>query len=77
VPGLVDSSGKHLMIKDVIDAIAELGIPVYFMGGFLRDIIQNKRSADIDLRFGWRCLAQSSTIYTALASAALRRTQQA
>jgi hypothetical protein len=52
---LVDNSGKQLTIKDVVDAILALGIPVYFMGGFLRDIIQNKRADDIDLRFG-RCL---------------------
>jgi tRNA nucleotidyltransferase/poly(A) polymerase len=49
---LFDNSGKQLTIKDVVDAILALGIPVYFMGGFLRDIIQNKRADDIDLRFG-------------------------
>jgi hypothetical protein len=61
---LFDKSGKQLTIKDAIDAILALGIPVYFMGGFLRDMIKNKPADDIDLRFGWQFLAQSSTNHT-------------
>ena len=53
VPGLIDKLGKHLTINDVLDELETIKprIPALYMGGFIRDLIKNKRADDIDFSF--------------------------
>jgi hypothetical protein len=53
VPGLIDKHGKHLAIMDVLNEIETITprIPTLYMGGFIRDLIKNKRADDIDFSF--------------------------
>lgn len=43
---------KGKTMAEVIDTIRDTGVPVYLMGGFVRDALQGKESKDIDLGFG-------------------------
>jgi hypothetical protein len=53
VPGLIDKYGKHLSINDVLKELETIKprIPALYMGGFIRDLIKNKRADDIDFSF--------------------------
>jgi hypothetical protein len=53
VPGLIDKYGKQLSINDVLKELETIKprIPALYMGGFIRDLIKNKRADDIDFSF--------------------------
>lgn len=53
VPGLTNTFGHQLSIKDLLEKLATIQpqIPTLMMGGFIRDVIKNKMADDVDLYF--------------------------